>query len=164
MLLDDVLSALDAGSARMICDNLFGRKLVGHRVVVLVSHHSQAFQYAHAVLRLADGTISAVDPKEVHSQDSLKEAVIVDDNAKESNDHAGKEDQLYAAEVKDKGRLSLKVYAKAMQAGGGYTFCDFVPQGSKLKLTSHSVYCVGSIIDCTSMQYLDDRAYPLRYQ
>jgi ABC-type multidrug transport system fused ATPase/permease subunit len=54
LLLDDVLSAVDAGSAKLICDNLFRSPLLNDRCVLLVSYYAPVLQVSFAP-NCADG-------------------------------------------------------------------------------------------------------------
>ena len=80
-LLDDVLSALDAKTERLVVDRLFGPRGLFHRcatTVVLVTHSTRHFALADGVLVLsADGCISQQGSYEVlHTQPGFISSVV----------------------------------------------------------------------------------------
>ena len=100
-LFDDPLSALDAGTARMVFERLFeqsGNKLLANTATVLVTHASHFLNRVDEIMVVVDGSIPFCgnwdklmevveeDPKAKLAIDSIRTAVQEDGSEQENND------------------------------------------------------------------------------
>jgi ABC-type multidrug transport system fused ATPase/permease subunit len=146
VLMDDVLSALDAYTSKYIVDNLFQSDLVKDRTIVLVTHHVQLLrQVASFIVHLSsDGTIASqgdietairLDPelekeleedgKEIEKEDGYEKENMEEDEAKDQKPAA----KLVLEEEKAVGRIQFKTLSIFLQALGGVTFWTLWPIG-----------------------------------
>lgn len=145
VLMDDVLSALDAYTSKFIVDNLFNSDLIKDRTILLVTHHVQLLrQVASFIVHLSsDGTIASqgdietairLDPelekeleedeKEIEKEDGYEKENI-EDEAKDRKPAA----KLVLEEEKAVGRIQFKTLSIFLQALGGVTFWTLWPIG-----------------------------------
>ncbi|XP_016964680.2 probable multidrug resistance-associated protein lethal(2)03659 [Drosophila biarmipes] len=142
-LLDDPLSAVDTNVAR----HLFERCVRGYlrgRTVVLVTHQQQFLQQADQILLMDKGQVSAVGTYESLLKEGFtmlrqtekepdadpEDASIYSNNHKlrrnsEKSEHSIADScpEIINTELQESGGISLSLYRKYFQAGGGFQSC-----------------------------------------
>ncbi|KAL7412630.1 hypothetical protein BDY24DRAFT_442169 [Mrakia frigida] len=136
ILMDDILSALDAHTAKWIVEKCLSSQLIKGRTVIIASHHTSLLTpVASFVLRLGrDGTVEAQGPVDKVIRENAavekqqkEDARLIDEEDDASEKPApSKADVLIQEEEKPVGKVTWKAYREFVDGLGWRTLVIFL--------------------------------------
>ncbi|EIW65942.1 hypothetical protein TREMEDRAFT_35671 [Tremella mesenterica DSM 1558] len=137
--LDDILSAVDAHTAKFLVANAFQGTLFRYRTVILVTHHVElCLPAAEYVIVLENGRVTSAGPSQNADAEALTalaspKSPLHDDDSENSEephenqaeyedgeDHKGR--QVYTVEHQGVGRVASSHYWLMLRAAGGWSY------------------------------------------